>query len=53
MSEASATFTVPHRDVGDADVLSRLEHPGRAFAYALLLALPLWCVIGVVIWAMA
>lgn len=53
MSGASASATVPIlRTDHDEDVLLRFENPGRAFANGLMLALPLWCLVGVIIWAM-
>lgn len=51
MSEASASFTVPVRAIQREDMLQSPENPGRAFANGLLLALPLWGLIGVAIWA--
>jgi hypothetical protein len=34
------------------EALPRAENPGRGFANALVLALPLWGLIGAVIWAL-
>ena len=51
MSEATTTFTIPMRAVDAGEMLPRFENPGRAFANGLLLALPLWGLIGAVIWA--
>ena len=50
MSEATASITVQTRT---ARKNQALENPGRGFANALLLALPLWGVIGAAIWALA
>ena len=51
MSEARASITVPVRSYDAEELLPRFENPGRAFANGILLALPLWGVIGAVIWA--
>ena len=50
MSEATASITVQTR-TGRKN--QALENPGRGFANALLLAVPLWGVIGIAIWALA
>ncbi len=51
MSDASVSITVPlHATLHDAEV-PRFENPGRAFANGILLALPLWGLIGLAIWA--
>ena len=51
MSEASASITVPIGSAHQHARLPRFENPGRAFANGLMLALPLWGLIGLAIWA--
>ncbi len=50
MSDVSATavteFPRPHGE----DAHDRAEHPALALANGLLLALPLWVLIGLIIW---
>ena len=52
MSQASASIAVPVRATFDEETQPRVENPGRAFANGLMLALPLWGLIGVAIWAL-
>ncbi|MEO3474015.1 hypothetical protein AAFN86_19255 [Roseomonas sp. CAU 1739] len=51
MSQASAFTALPAHAADHRDELPRAENPGRAFANGLLLALPLWGLIGLAIWA--
>ena len=52
MPQATAFTTVPARGAPAAETLARSENPGRAFANGVLLALPLWGLIGVAIWSL-
>lgn len=51
MSEARASITAPVPSNRPEDMLPRFENPGRGFANGILLALPLWGLIGLAIWA--
>lgn len=51
MSEASASITAPLPSNCPEEMLPRFENPGRAFANGIMLALPLWGLIGLAIWA--
>lgn len=53
MSEARASIAVPVHANCAEEMLPRFDNPGRAFANGILLALPLWGMIGAAIWAIA
>ncbi len=52
MSEASATGLNQLRHRNGEDAHDSVEHPALALANGLLLALPLWVLIGLIIWAL-
>ena len=51
MPQASAVIAVPVHAAHPDAALRQVENPGLAFANGLMLALPLWGLIGVAIWA--
>lgn len=52
MSQAQIT-ALPERRFDHEEALSQDENPPRAFANAVLLALPFWGLIGLLVWALA
>ena len=52
MSEASSAYSIPSRAARRDAALQQQDDPARAFANGLILALPLWGLIGLAIWAL-
>lgn len=51
MPNVSGSMTVPAHVALRHEALQSFENPGRAFANGIMLALPLWGLIGLGIWA--
>jgi hypothetical protein len=51
MPDASGSMTIPSHAVRRDETLPSFENPGRAFANGIMLALPLWGLVGFGIWA--
>jgi len=51
MSQARIT-ALPERRSPSDETLSHDDNPARAFANGVMLALPLWVLIGVIVWAL-
>ena len=51
MPDVRATLSVPVRAVLRDEPIPSVDNPGRAFANGIMLALPLWGLVGLGIWA--